>query len=125
MALILPTLCSEKSIERTLFSRTTFGNRVKFLTKEYMKIKRIHVWPAAKVSGLLYLCVGGVFSLLGVPVILFSPHYSPAEAWTLGILFLLGFPVLLAVFGFLAGTLGASLYNVIATHMGGFEIDVE
>ncbi|HEX8371163.1 MAG TPA: hypothetical protein VF585_00150 [Chthoniobacterales bacterium] len=73
--------------------------------------------------GLIFIPVFGVFVLIEA----FSPGQSGA-ANTPGIreiLMLALFPLVYAVMGFIAGIIGAAIYNLFAKWIGGIEVEVE
>jgi hypothetical protein len=100
------------------------------------RIKRISPVQAGKMLGVLYCGMG----LLLVPFFLLagamgafaqqannqSPGNVPA-ALLAG--FSLGFAILIPIFygvvGFVFGVIGAALYNLVASWIGGFEVEVE
>jgi len=92
------------------------------------KIKRIAPLPAGKITGILYFVLG----LFLVPVFLFigfiGSHAAQGHA-VLPAFFGVGFaimaPVFYGVMGFVAGVVGAALYNLAARFVGGIEIEVE
>lgn len=100
-----------------------------------MIIKRIGVLKAGIVQG----CVMALFGLLiGLCFLLFgtvlgglfgavSDH--PGTGLGLGLLggvgMVIALPILYAFIGFVAGTIGAAVYNLVAGFVGGIEIEVE
>lgn len=95
-----------------------------------MTVRRIGVLSLAKIMGALYTGIGlvigafiALFSLFGAAI---GAGDSP-EAW-MGAFFGIGAIVFLPIFygllGFVAGLLGAALYNLAAGFMGGLELDV-
>jgi hypothetical protein len=91
-------------------------------------IKSVGVLSVAKIMGLMYACMGLIFAplflLVGVLASSIGPHNNPFAG-----IFSVGFAVLLPVFygviGFIAGALGALLYNLFARWVGGFALELE
>ena len=72
---------------------------------------------AGKVSAALSFAMSLLFL---IPMFLFS---MVAGDVGLPIFALLFFPVLYLIFGFIFGLLGAFVYNLVATHVGGLELN--
>jgi hypothetical protein len=100
-----------------------------------LKLKRIAPLQAGKMLAALY----GLLALIMVPFMLVfmtvgglaARNQGAATAPTLpfmfgmGIGFLVFLPVFYAVMGFVAGAIGAWVYNLLAGWLGGFEFDFE
>jgi len=101
------------------------------------RIKRIAPLPAGKMLGVLYACMGLIFlpfvavaGLIGVFAEQTQQSQGAGSAATIGIVvmmvvFGLLIPVFYGVMGFVAGVVGAAIYNVIAQWIGGIEVEVE
>jgi hypothetical protein len=52
---------------------------------------------------------------------------TPGVSWgtALAFLALIGMPIIFATFGFIAGAIGASLYDLVARWVGGIEVHLE
>lgn len=94
-----------------------------------MVIKRIGVLKAGVFQGCLLalfgLLIGAFFALFGS----LAGSLFPEASWhgagaVIGIAALIFIPVFYGVFGFIAGVIGAALYNLVAGIVGGIEIDV-
>ena len=92
------------------------------------KIKRIAPLATGKITGILYFALG----LFLVPVFLlvaFVGSHAAQGHTVLPAFFGLGFaimaPIFYGVMGFVAGVVGAALYNLAARLVGGIEIEVE
>ena len=68
------------------------------------------------VAGILYAFGGAIYELL-------TGTLNSGTA--LAFLALIGMPIVFAAFGFVAGAMGALLYNLAANWVGGIEIDIE
>jgi hypothetical protein len=100
-----------------------------------MVLKRIGVWSAAKLSGVVYgvtgLLVGGIFALMSLVGANFIPpeyaHEAP-PAWLgpmLGVGAVIIMPLFYGVLGFICGAIGAALFNFFARLVGGLELELE
>jgi hypothetical protein len=94
-----------------------------------MIIRRVGPLSCAKIFGILQalvgLLMGGMFflvSLAGAFAQSDSP-FGPFRA-LFGVAAIFFFPVLYGCMGFLAGLIGASLYNVLAGSIGGIQVDL-
>jgi hypothetical protein len=91
-------------------------------------VKSVGVLSVAKIMGMIYACMGLVFApfflLVGLMGSAVGQRNSPL-AGIFGIGFALFMPVLYGVLGFIAGLLGALLYNLFAKWVGGFELELE
>jgi hypothetical protein len=91
-------------------------------------LRSIDVWSCAKVTALLYGCLG----LLVIPMMLIaitanatSTQGFGASGATALILLSLFAPVIYGLLGFLSGAVAAWLYNVIAKYAGGISIELQ
>jgi transmembrane protein DUF3566 len=90
-------------------------------------LRSVDVWSCARVTGVLYGCMG----LLLIPMALISivaSAASPQGYSTLGatalILLSLFAPVIYGLLGFILGALSAWLYNVTAKYVGGIRLEL-
>jgi hypothetical protein len=96
-----------------------------------MVVKRVAPLSAAKVSLFLYACIGfivGAFvALIGLMGVALGDRGSlgPFMGMALGVGAIVVLPIFYGVLGFLAGLIGAAVYNVAAGIVGGVEIDVQ
>ena len=97
-----------------------------------MVLKKIGVFSAGKITGILYAGLGliagvfiSLFSVLGA----FAGAMSDQEGALVGLFFGVGavifIPVFYGIMGFIAGILTAFLYNLAAGVIGGLELDLE
>lgn len=91
-------------------------------------LKSVGVMSVAKIMGLVYGCLGlilapffGLFALLGS---LAGQEKTPF-AGVIGIVFAILIPLFYGAIGFVAGAIGALLYNVMSKWVGGFELELE
>ena len=87
----------------------------------------IGVLFSAKLQALLMACVGLVagvlYATIGAVYDLFKGQVGLGTA--LAFLAPFGMPIMFAVFGFVAGGLGAFVYNVLARWLGGIPMDMD
>jgi hypothetical protein len=96
------------------------------------RLKRIAPLQLGKVSGILY----ALSTLLFVPfILLFSAiaSFAPQAEGSVAMPGILGMglgliviaPIMYGVMGFIAGVIGAFIYNIVAGWVGGIEVEVE
>jgi hypothetical protein len=95
-----------------------------------MVIKRVGPVSCAKIAGTLYaivgLVVGGIISLVALAGG-FGPNTAaaPGIAAIIGVGSILMFPIFYGAIAFVAGLVGAWLYNVLAGMLGGIQLEVQ
>jgi hypothetical protein len=91
-------------------------------------IKSVGVLSVAKIMGMIYGCMGLIFAPMFLLIGLMGSALGQRNSSLAGI-FGVGFAVLMPVFygvlGFIAGLIGALLYNLFARWVGGFELEME
>jgi len=91
-------------------------------------VKSVGVMSVAKIMGAIYGCMGLIFApfflLFGLLGSLVGQDKTPF-AGIFGVVFALLMPVIYGVMGFVAGIIGALLYNLLARWVGGFELELE
>jgi hypothetical protein len=96
--------------------------------KNPMTVKRVGVLSVGKVLGCLYVVlgviVGGLFSLLSSTNAAVGGRDQGVAALLFGGNSIIIVPVIYGVIGFIGGIIGAALYNVVATTVGGIEIEL-
>ena len=80
------------------------------------KLQAIIMAFAGLIAGILYSFGGFVYEAV---------TGSLNSGTALAFLALIGMPITFATFGFIAGAIGAFLYNLVAGWFGGIEIDFE
>ena len=94
------------------------------------RIRRIGVLKAALIGGIAY----ALMTLLFVPFFLFfifasGPMFGDmgemSGEWMMGPAFLLLAPLVYGVMGFIGTGIAAAVYNLIATMVGGLEVELE
>jgi hypothetical protein len=87
-----------------------------------MKKQLVHisVLQSSKIMTALYVLMGFIYSLIGIPMIIFGED----QIRMLGIIYLL-MPVIMGIVGFVFFVIFAAIYNLLATWLGGFEFEVK
>jgi len=81
---------------------------------------RISILQSSKIMTALYVVMGFIYTLVGIPMIIFGN--GPLKIF--GIFYLFG-PVFMGIFGFAFFVIFAALYNLLANLLGGFEVEVK
>jgi hypothetical protein len=101
-----------------------------------MIIKRVEPSSCARVAGVIYaalgLIFGAIFSLFALLGMVFSSTQrtltqstvSPLIGGIIGIGAIVAFPICYGLMGFVFAWIGAWLYNLVSSKVGGIEIDV-
>jgi hypothetical protein len=98
------------------------------------RIKRIAPLQAGKMLGVLYACIGLIFLPLVALAALAgafarqAQHGSAAPAAiAMGVMIgsAIMMPLIYGLIGFVFGLMGAAIYNLIASWIGGIEVEVE
>ena len=91
------------------------------------RLKRVGVIFFAKLNALILGAIGAVLGVLyafgGAAYDLQNGGLNIGSA--LAFLALVGMPLLFALYGLIAGSLGALVYNLIAANTGGLSLDIE
>src|SRR5690348_6949054 len=94
----------------------------------FMVIKRVGILKLAVFQMVLMAIFGVLIALLfmmfGAMIGSFGGHAS-AIGGAMGIVALIIFPIMYGVIGFIAGAIGGALYNLVASMIGGIEIEVD
>ena len=81
---------------------------------------RISILQSSKILTALYVLMGFIYTLIGIPMIFFGGK----QFQIMGIIYLF-MPVLMGVFGFLFFVLFAAVYNLLAKWLGGVEVEIK
>lgn len=87
------------------------------------QITRFSVGQTAKFLAVLYALFGLVF----VPFFLLAGMFSPegSGGFGFGVVFAFAMPILYGIFGVIGGAIGAALYNLVASWVGGIEVELD
>jgi hypothetical protein len=92
--------------------------QAKFIMKK--QIIRISILQSSKIATALYFLMGFIYSLIGIPLLIFGNTALRIE----GVIFLF-MPIIMGAFGFIFFVIFAALYNLLASWLGGFEVEVK
>lgn len=81
---------------------------------------RISILQSSKIMTALYVLMGFIYSLIGIPMIVFGS--KPFKIMGLVYLFM---PLIMGIIGFVFFCLFAALYNFLAMWLGGFEVEIK
>ena len=84
------------------------------------QLVRISILQSSKIMTALYVLMGFIYSLVGIPMIIFGG----AKLRIMGIIYIL-MPILMGIFGFILFVIFAALYNLLAKALGGFEVEIK
>jgi hypothetical protein len=98
------------------------GRQVTGLRSETVKkqLMRISILQSSKIMTALYVLLGFIYTLIGIPMVLFGGE----QLRLIGIMYVL-MPVVMGVFGFIFFVIFAALYNLLAQWLGGFEFEIK
>jgi uncharacterized membrane protein len=92
-------------------------NKYKTMKKQLV---RISILQSSKIMTALYVLMGCIYTLIGIPMIIFGNN----QLRIIGIFYLLG-PILAGIFGFIFFVIFAAIYNLLAQWLGGFEVEIK
>jgi hypothetical protein len=84
------------------------------------QLLRISILQSSKIMTALYVLMGFLYTLIGIPMIIFGGK----QLRIIGFLYLLG-PVFAGILGFVFFVVFAAIYNYLATRLGGFEVEIK
>ena len=84
------------------------------------QITRISILQSSKIVTALYVMMGFLYTLIGIPMIIFGGR----EIQIMGIIYLL-MPLFMGIFGFIFFAIFTAIYNLLAMWLGGFEVEVK
>ncbi|HZE72554.1 MAG TPA: hypothetical protein VE135_23845 [Pyrinomonadaceae bacterium] len=102
-----------------------------------MTIRRVGVFSVAKMYSIVMFVLGliiGViyglfFMIFGAAMSAMAPRgegaFGGVGSIVMGLVFMIAFPIFYAVIGFIAGAIGAFIYNLAAGVVGGIKLDLE
>ena len=101
-----------------------------------LRIRKIGVLSVAKIYAVMMLVMMLIVSIpYGLVIMIFGAamlgqgseagYAAGGGSIVVGLLVMIGLPIFYAIFGFIAGAIGAFLYNIFAGMVGGVEIEVE
>jgi len=81
---------------------------------------RISVLQSSKIMTALYVLMGFIYTLIGIPMIIFGGD----QVRMIGIIYLF-MPLIMGIAGFVFFVIFAAIYNLLATWLGGFEFEIK
>ena len=84
------------------------------------QLTRISVLQSSKVMTALYVLMGFIYTLIGIPMIIIGGE----QLRIMGIIYLL-MPVIMGIMGFIFFVIFAAIYNLLAKLLGGFEVEIK
>lgn len=101
-----------------------------------MTVRRVGIFSLAKIQGLIGFVFGLIIGVIyGLIIILFGAaltsmgqsEASAAGGATIGvgIGMMIGIPIIYGIMAFIAGAIGAIIYNIAAGFVGGIELEME
>jgi hypothetical protein len=81
---------------------------------------RISVLQSSKIVTALYVLMGIIYTLIGIPMLIFGSD----QIRVIGIVYTL-MPIILGIFGFVFFVIFATIHNLLAKRLGGFEFEVK
>lgn len=90
--------------------------------RKALTLRYIHPLQAGKVLGILYMLLALIF----VPFIVLAAAFGPdAQSAAAAIGMGVGMFLMYAIIGFIGGIIGAVIYNLVASSVGGLRFDFE
>jgi len=83
------------------------------------QVSRISLLQSSKILTAFYFLTGFIYTLIGLPLIAFGG----AQFQVMGLIYLF-MPIIMALFGFIGVLIFGALYNFLASHLGGIEVEV-
>lgn len=101
-----------------------------------LRIKKLGILSVAKMYGLIMLVISLLISIpYGLFIMIFgvammgsgqnNSMLAGGGSIVIGLLVMIGLPIFYSLIGFVAGAIGALIYNLFAGIVGGVEIEVE
>ncbi len=84
------------------------------------QITRISVLQSSKIVVALYVLMGFLYTLIGIPMLMFGG----SGMRVMGIIYI-AMPLIMAILGWVFFAIFAALYNLLAKWLGGVEVEVK
>jgi len=82
---------------------------------------RISILQSSKIITALYVLMGFIYTLIGIPMIIFA---NDQTIRIIGFIYAFG-PIVFGVVGFIFFVIFAAIYNLLAEWLGGFEFEIK
>ena len=86
------------------------------------QITRISILQSSKIVTVLYILFGFIYTLVGVPMIIFSQGNRALQI--MGIVYT-AMPIIAGILGFIFFVISSAIYNLLASWLGGFEFETK
>lgn len=103
-----------------------------------MTVKRVGILSVAKIQALLMFVIGLiigviyglVFMIFGAALTALAPNaenqaLGGVSTIVIGLIMMIAFPIFYGLLGFIGGAIGAGIYNVAASFVGGIKLELE
>lgn len=101
-----------------------------------LRIKSLGIFSVAKIYAIMMLAISLLISIpYGLAIMIFGAAAlgtgdrggmaAGGGAIVVGLLVMVGIPIMYSILGFVGGIIGALIYNLFASIVGGIEIEVE
>lgn len=84
------------------------------------QVIRISILQSSKIATALYVLMGWIYSLIGIPMIVFGS----SQLKIIGVVYLF-MPIIMGIVGFVFFVIFAALYNLLAGWLGGIEVEIK
>lgn len=84
------------------------------------QIISVSILQSSKIMTAMYVVMGFIYTLIGIPMIVVGNR----EIKIIGLIYLL-MPLWMGILGFIFFVIFAAIYNFLARHLGGFEVEVK
>ena len=84
------------------------------------QVIRISILQSSKIATALYVLMGCIYSLIGIPMIVFGS----SQLKIIGVVYLF-MPIIMGIVGFVFFVIFAALYNLLAGWLGGIEVEIK
>jgi hypothetical protein len=84
------------------------------------QIIRISILQSSKIMTVMYVLLGFIYTLIGIPMIIFGN----TQLRIMGIIYSL-MPIVMGIFGSICFVIFAAIYNVLANWLGGVEVEIK
>lgn len=84
------------------------------------QITRISILQSSKIVTALYVLMGFIYTLIGIPMLFFG-----GEAFRIMAIIYCLMPVVMAILGFIFFAIFAAIYNLLAKFLGGIEVETQ
>jgi hypothetical protein len=80
----------------------------------------ISILQSSKISTALYVLMGFIYTLIGIPMIIFGSN----QIRVIGAIYVF-MPIIMGIFGFIFFVIFAAIYNLLASWLGGIEVEIK